>query len=141
MNSKGYKVLPDCVRVIQGDGIDVESLPKILDNLLAAGWSADNLAFGMGGGMLQHVNRDTQKFAMKCSAIFVDGEWRNVFKCPAGDLSKASKRGRLMLTLTDGKWATEQLTDIVRDELRLVYANGFVTVTHVWDDVVYRVNA
>ena len=47
-NSKGYKVLPSCIRVIQGDGITEHSLPIILKNLLDAGFSVDNIAFGYG---------------------------------------------------------------------------------------------
>ncbi len=30
------------------------------------GWSAENIGFGSGGGLLQKLNRDTQKFAFKC---------------------------------------------------------------------------
>lgn len=106
VNSKGYKVLPKCVRVIQGDGITIESLPRILDNLLSRGFSADNMAFGMGGGLLQQVNRDTQKFAMKCSAVCIDNVWQDVFKDPVTDPGKRSKRGRLMLTRETGKYTT-----------------------------------
>jgi nicotinamide phosphoribosyltransferase len=92
LNSKGYKVLNN-VRVIQGDGITVDTIPKIIDNLLDAGYAIDNLAFGMGGGLLQQCNRDTYKFAMKCSAVCIDGEWKDVYKAPNGDMTKASKRG------------------------------------------------
>lgn len=96
-NSKGYKVLPDCVRVIQGDGITLESLPRIITNLTDAGWSMDNLAFGMGGGLLQQVNRDTLKYAMKCSARQDDtGQWHDVYKDPVSG-GKTSKKGRLGL--------------------------------------------
>jgi nicotinamide phosphoribosyltransferase len=106
INGKGYKVLPSCVRVIQGDGITVESLPKILENLLARGWSADNIAFGMGGGLLQLVNRDTQKFAMKCSAALIDGEWVDVYKDPITDPGKKSKKGQVMLWTSGGEYET-----------------------------------
>lgn len=109
VNSKGYKVLPNCVRVIQGDGITIESLPRILDNLLGRGFSADNMAFGMGGGLLQQVNRDTLKFAMKCSAVCIDNVWQDVFKDPVTDPGKRSKRGRLMLTRETGKYTTMNL--------------------------------
>lgn len=109
VNSKGFRVLPGCVRVIQGDGITVESLPRILGNLLDRGWSADNMAFGMGGGLLQMVNRDTQKFAMKCSAARINGEWVDVYKDPISDPGKKSKRGRLMLTRESGQWTTVPL--------------------------------
>lgn len=135
VNSKGYKVLPDCVRVIQGDGIDVESLPKILENVMAAGFAADNITFGMGGGLLQHVNRDTQKFAMKCSAICVNGEWRDVYKDPVTDQGKKSKRGRLMLTNRTGTWATEPYTGVYHDVMEQVYDKGDIQKRWTWDEV------
>ena len=79
-NSKGYRVLPDCVRVIQGDGISFETIGPILESLRAAGWSAENLTFGSGGALLQRLDRDTQRCAYKCSMAEVGGEWREVFK-------------------------------------------------------------
>lgn len=97
-NSKGYKVL-NHVRVIQGDGINDESINRILYDAAQAGYSADNIAFGMGGGLLQQCNRDTNRFAYKCSAIEVDGAIRPVFKQPKGDADKRSKRG--LVTLVD----------------------------------------
>ncbi len=106
VNSKGYKVLPGCVRVIQGDGITIESITTLLANLETAGFAIDNLAFGMGGGLGQMVNRDTQKFAMKASAAVVNGEWRDVYKDPVTDHDKQSKRGRLALIRENGKWET-----------------------------------
>jgi len=93
INAKGYKVLNN-VRVIQGDGITTETIRAILFSLKCAGYSADNVAFGQGGALLQQVNRDTCMFAMKCSAIKINGEWKDVFKQPVGDESKWSKRGR-----------------------------------------------
>jgi len=95
-NTKGYKVLKN-VRVIQGDGINAESINNILLVAQASGFSASNIAFGMGGGLLQHHNRDTQKFAMKCSSVTVNGEERDVFKDPITDHGKRSKPGRLDL--------------------------------------------
>jgi len=98
INSKGYKVLKH-VRIIQGDGINENSIQKILDTLLEAGFSASNIGFGMGGGLLQQLDRDTLKFAMKCSHIFrtENGETFSVdvFKDPVTDHSKSSKAGRL----------------------------------------------
>ena len=94
-NSKGYKVLNPAVRVIQGDGIgDENDIRAILEACRSNNFSADNVSFGMGGGMLQQPNRDTYKFAMKCSAIMVNGQWVDVFKCPVDAPWKASKKGR-----------------------------------------------
>ena len=115
-NAKGFKVLDPHVRVIQGDGVDVDSLEEILNVLHVAGWSADNLAFGSGGGLLQKLNRDIQKFAFKCSAAYINGQWQDVYKSPVDDKGKMSKRGLLKLTLdkaVDGRWpyVTTNLSD------------------------------
>ncbi|MBL8263979.1 MAG: nicotinate phosphoribosyltransferase [Xanthomonadaceae bacterium] len=96
VNSKGYKVL-NHVRVIQGDGINPTSLRAILERITSDGYATDNLAFGMGGALLQQLNRDTQKFALKCSAARVDGQWIDVYKDPITDKGKQSKRGRMTL--------------------------------------------
>lgn len=95
-NLKGFKVLNN-VRVIQGDGVDQTSIAHILEAMHKARFSATNIAFGMGGALLQKMDRDTQRFAYKCSSIIVDGEYRDVFKNPVTDPSKASKKGRLDL--------------------------------------------
>ena len=94
-NQKGYKVLNPAVRVIQGDGVNYFSISEILVKLLANGWSAENVAFGMVGALLQKVNRDTFKYAMKASAMkrLNDVYWNDVFKEPVTDTVKASKRG------------------------------------------------
>jgi len=38
------------------------------------GWSADNIAFGSGGALLQRVHRDTQKCAFKCCYAIINGK-------------------------------------------------------------------
>ena len=105
-NSKGYAVLPSHIRVIQGDGIDHKDVAEILRRLEAAKISASNIAFGMGGGLLQKVNRDTFKFAMKANAIEVDGTWRDVVKNPVTDQDKKSKAGRQALLRKNGEYQT-----------------------------------
>lgn len=126
-NSKGYRVLHPKVRVIQGDGIDFKMLSLILQALQDAGWSADNLAFGSGGGLLQKLNRDTEKFAFKCSSANVDGHERDVFKRPITDGGKKSKAGRLKLIQnSDGTFVTvrEQEFPESPDLLQTVFRDG-----------------
>jgi len=101
INDKGYRVLRN-VRVIQGDGIDHSSIRSILFCMDIAGYSADNIAFGQGGALLQAVDRDTQKFAMKCSSAEINGEWRDVQKDPITDPGKKSKAGRVTLWTNSG---------------------------------------
>ncbi|KAF9128328.1 hypothetical protein BGW39_005169 [Mortierella sp. 14UC] len=95
VNKKGYKVIRGC-GVIQGDGVSYKSLGQILDAVLAAGYSAQNCAFGMGGGLLQKLNRDTMSFATKLSHIvYLDGTKRDVMKHPKTDADKISLPGVL----------------------------------------------
>lgn len=106
VNAKGFRVL-NHVRVIQGDGVNPESIKSILTALAINRYSAENIAFGMGGGLLQQLNRDTMKFAMKASAVRINGEWRDIFKDPITDPGKTSKKGRLSLFRTSvGKFET-----------------------------------
>ncbi len=109
VNAKGYKVLNN-VRVIQGDGINHEMIRAILTVMDMNGYSADNVAFGQGGALLQQINRDTMQFAMKCSAARINGEWVEVFKDPITSSMKKSKKGRLMLvTGPSGELVTKNL--------------------------------
>ncbi len=93
VNSKGYKVF-NKYRLIWGDGITPKQINAILDFVIKLGYSAENIAFGSGGDLMQNVNRDTHGFAIKCSAIKRDGEWFDVFKDPITDSGKLSKKGR-----------------------------------------------
>ena len=133
VNEKGYKVLNN-VRVIQGDGVEEVTIRGILMNLEILGYSADNIAFGCGGWLLQKVDRDTQKWAMKCSAIRVNGEWRDVYKDPITDPGKKSKRGRVTLYKgRDGYFSGVQ--DWEKDELETVYLNGDLARVMTFDEV------
>lgn len=100
VNEKGYRVLPDYVRLIQGDGINEETLRRILQRVVYHKWSVDNLVFGSGGGLLVHdVERDTHRFAMKTSEVIIGGKTRAVQKLVATDPTKASKAGRFAVVL------------------------------------------
>lgn len=143
MNTKGFKVL-NTVRVIQGDGINHESIDKILSVAVAAGFSASNIAFGMGGALLQQLNRDTQKFALKCSAVTIDGRQVPVSKNPITDPGKKSKAGRLSLIEPNpGEFWTvpeRNANDNHPDKLELVYENGEVKRTQTLADIRRRAN-
>jgi nicotinamide phosphoribosyltransferase len=105
VNDKGFKVLNN-VRLIQGDGVNELTIRSILGAFMALGYSADNIAFGMGGALLQQVDRDTQKFAMKCSSALVNGKWIDVQKDPVTDSGKKSKAGRVTLWKSGGEYAS-----------------------------------
>lgn len=138
MNAKGYRVLNPKVRVIQGDGVNFWTIQDMLMGVNRAGWSADNISFGMGGALLQQLNRDTQKFAFKTSNVTVNGKDREVFKDPVEGHDKMSKRGRLALHFSNGAWSTHRLAQgevDSADRLEPVFRDGVAlkiqTVTQI----------
>jgi len=127
VNSKGFKVLPACLRLIWGDGINRRSMKTILKAITDAGWSASNLAFGSGGGLLMDFNRDTQKWAFKLCYAIVDGTPRKVSKDPITDPGKRSKEGHLDLIVTPNGVETVTIPDNVaahHNSVMVTYYDG-----------------
>lgn len=153
INSKGYKVLPDYIRVIQGDGVDEKSIKDILQELSFRKISTSNVVFGIGGMLLQHLDRDTLRFAMKCSAIRINGKWNDVFKQPITDPGKNSKKGRLALVNNSlNNYETKRLEELEyensspnilecvdNDILRDIWINGELLVDEQFEDIRARV--
>lgn len=143
VNEKGYKVINDKVRVIQGDGINRRTLKNILDAVMDSGWSADCISFGSGGGLLQDCNRDMQRMAMKCCYAVINGEGVEVFKEPATDPSKRSKKGQLMLVEENdnGVLVFKTLlkdTPGYEDKLVPVFRNGELLIDQKLEDIRQR---
>ncbi len=149
VNSKGYRVLDPHVRVIWGDGIDPAGIEKILVTAMEAGYSAENMVFGMGGGLLQKWNRDTQRFAFKSCAqrIGHNATWRSITKAPL-DATKASKGGRLQLVRIDGTYMTIPENVRVHDGkdagenlLIPVFRDGELVKSYTFDQIRENANA
>jgi nicotinamide phosphoribosyltransferase len=145
-NSKGYKVLNHNVRVIQGDGININSIKIILDRINSEGFSTTNLALGQGGGSLQKVDRDTFEMAIKQSSEVVNGEERDVFKSPTESKMKVSLKGRLDLIANQiGELRTIRLLNgELHNEfsvMRTVYQNGEILVNETFDTIRARANS
>jgi nicotinamide phosphoribosyltransferase len=139
-NDKGFKVLDPHVRVIQGDGVNFESISDICDMMIEEGFSIENIAFGMGGALLQKVDRDTQKFAFKCSSITINGEEAEVRKNPIeinekGERVKSFKKSKAgRLKLVNGQ-TVEHSHDEDGDELVEVFLNGKVMKEWTFEEV------
>ncbi|KAG2442447.1 hypothetical protein HXX76_002533 [Chlamydomonas incerta] len=135
-NGKGFKVIPGC-GVIQGDGIDLPTMEKIAHAIEAAGFAADNVAYGMGGGLLQKVNRDTMSFATKLNhIIYEDGRAADIMKQPQTDTGKFSLPGVLAVKRVDGVPTVfpADSGEVAPHEnlLRVVYDCG--PLAGVWED-------
>jgi nicotinamide phosphoribosyltransferase len=137
VNDQGYRVLPSFVRVIQGDGISRHTIEAILQAMASQSLSAENITFGMGGELLQKLNRDTMKFAMKASAIRVNDDWQDVFKDPVTDPGKRSKKGRLAVVQQDGAFETVREDELGNraNLLGPVFRNGEVLQEYDFDQV------
>lgn len=140
VNAKGFKELPPYIGLLWGDGIDYYGIRDILHAMKDAGWAANNIVFGMGGGLLQKINRDTQRFAFKCSAQQRDGIWIDIFKKPL-DVSKASKKGILKLVNKgNGQFETVQSrydsveSREVPDVLQTVFKNGEIVKEYTFQE-------
>lgn len=125
-NAQGYRVLQHQVGIIQGDGMKADTIVALYEALLAAGWSADNLVVGSGGGLLQEgFTRDTERFAIKAAyAELANGQTINIQKVPKTDASKASKAGLLKVIRRAGQLVTVAQSEPGEDLLTTVYENG-----------------
>jgi len=137
VNSLGFKVI-EGAGVIQGDGLDISSLSAILFAVEREGFSVENVAFGMGGGLLQKHNRDTMAFATKLSQIVQeDGTIIDKMKTPKTDGGKFSMPGRFKVYTRAGHpvalpeehngWEDRMME---KNLLRVVYNHGPVDVEY-----------
>jgi nicotinamide phosphoribosyltransferase len=141
LNTKGYKVLPHAFRLIQGDGNDdEEAIDRVLRAITSHRFSASNIAFGMGGGLLQRVHRDTQKMAFKLSEATIDDRAVPISKHPVTDTAKASKAGRLDLVVAEGRYQTVP-GPRPDSALVTVFENGEIRRRWTFDEVRARAEA
>jgi nicotinamide phosphoribosyltransferase len=152
VNEKGFKILPKQYKIIYGDGLSISKIRAILDMMIADGWCATNIVFGVGGNLLQNVNRDTFRFAMKSSQqeyeiTNVDGRvWKDTRDVGKETPGKQSKKGRFHISLIDGKIECNDINDPrvagIPNMLERYYENGNVckSVGNI-DEIRERVNA
>jgi len=138
VNRKGWKVIAPQVRFIQGDGVNYHTIQNMISQLTRRGWSMDNWSFGMGGALLQQLNRDTLRFALKCSAIDVNGQWHDVYKQPVTDPGKDSRAGRFILLKDGAEFVTIANpgdSDRADDQLEIVLEDGVLRRDQTLDEI------
>ena len=137
LTDKGYKVFDLNIGLLWGDGLNYQKIRDILFAMKSAGWAAQNIIFGMGGGLHSSVTRDTQRNAFKCSAQLRDGEWHDIFKNPL-DSSKKSKTGRFKLVKQNNSFKTVQIDSEGEDYLQTVFRNGELLIEDKFGDIKNR---
>lgn len=142
INEKGYKVLPHCVRVIWGDGINPQKIDEVLYYLQGQGFAAENVVFGMGSGLLNEIKRDDMGIAFKVNERVTNGERIPVRKNPVTGKGKASKAGRQALIKCDGYYFTipEEQLGSRHNLLRTVYKDGVLMVDESFQTIRERAN-
>lgn len=135
INKKGFKVLNPKVKVIYGDGINLVSIRAILQNLVDNGFSIENIVFGMGGKLLQGVDRDSFMDACKLCYAEINGVGVDIFKEPKTDKVKASKKGLMKLVVIDGEYKTVATKDYptLENHLIEIFLNGDLKVDETFD--------
>lgn len=112
VNSKGYKVLDPHVKALYGDSITVQRAEEIYIILMENGFSAQNVALGVGSfsfhcieedGVLKPFTRDTFSSCIKACDAIIDGKEYPIFKDPKTDRDtgngfKKSQKGCCIVT-------------------------------------------
>ncbi|OED30403.1 nicotinate phosphoribosyltransferase [Methanosphaera sp. WGK6] len=132
--SNGYKVFDANVGLLWSDGLDYKVIRDILFSMKSQGWAAENIIFGMGGGLHTSVNRDTQRNAFKSSAQQRSGVWYDIFKKPL-DSSKKSKSGRFKLIRENNIYKTVPIDSEGIDCLQTVFRNGELLVDDSFENI------
>lgn len=147
VNEQGYKVLDPHIGAIYGDSITFDRADDICKRLADKGFASTNVVFGIGSYTYRYVTRDTFGFAMKATAVTINGKERAIFKDPITDSGeKKSARGRMVVMRKDGKLKLldnldlgEQRALSEHDQLRPVWIDGQFVHRTTFDTIRERV--
>jgi nicotinamide phosphoribosyltransferase len=145
------------LRVLQGDGVALSSLPDMLASMVSNGFCANCVNFGSGGGLLQKLNRDSVSVAFKCCAMYVGDKCFPIGKDPIAGGKKSYGgnppviRGPDGVLRNRGKYdsngvmieaepmtVAEFKTGAKGDELKRVFENGVIIEDQNFADIKAR---
>ena len=132
-NDSGFKELDSHIGAIYGDSITPDRCEAICRRLKDKGFASTNVVFGVGSYTYQYNTRDTFGFAMKSTAVVINGEERAIFKDPkTDDGTKKSNTGGVAVQRTqDGSLVCVDGLPINHDEpdvMRTIFLNGELVV-------------
>lgn len=145
------------LRVLQGDGVALDTVGDMLASVLSNGFCANCVHFGSGGGLLQKLNRDSLAVAFKCCAMYVGDKCFPVGKDPIAGGKKSYGgnppviRGQDGVLRNRGEYdangnMTKALAMSVEefrngcpgDEMVKVFENGSIIVDQTFKDITSR---
>ena len=144
LTENGYKVLNDHIGLIYGDSITLERQDQIYSQLEAKGFAATNLVLGVGSFTYQFKSRDSLGFAMKATWCQINGEAKEIFKCPKTDSGmKKSLKGLLQVYKEDGVYKVKDQVSKEEEKqgcLTTVFRNGVLYKAWFLDEIRQNVN-
>jgi nicotinamide phosphoribosyltransferase len=145
INDRGFKVLDGHVGIIYGDAITLARQKEIYRRLEEKGFAATNLVLGVGSYTYQYISRDTLGFALKTSAVMINGKWRVVYKEPktAGQtINKNSYRGFVKVLYDKGQMIAVDGVPYEEEGglLTTVFKDGKLIKTTTLSEVRNRIN-
>jgi nicotinamide phosphoribosyltransferase len=90
------------MRVLQGDGIALDTVGDMCASVLANGFCVNTTHFGSGGGLLQKINRDSLSCAFKCCAMYVGDKVYVIGKDPIAGGKKSYPGNPAVIREADG---------------------------------------
>jgi nicotinamide phosphoribosyltransferase len=126
--------------VIQGDGINNDSIRHIVARLDKARISLENIVFGMGSGLTHDAGRDEFSFSMKATARYDGKIWHDLQKRPITDLGKQSLKGHVSTYISRDKQDiyTERIEDehlLASDLMQTIYRDGKCYQEYTFDEI------
>lgn len=132
VNDKGYKELDPHIGAIYGDSITPERAAEICRRLASKGFASTNVVYGIGSYTYQYNTRDTFGFAMKSTAVIINGKEKMIFKDPkTDDGTKKSNKGVVAVQKDKGELiVVDQLPfkNDVADEMQVIFKDGELLV-------------
>jgi nicotinamide phosphoribosyltransferase len=143
-SKRGYERMHDNLGVIYGDGITLKRCEAILKGLKKRGLSSDNMVFGIGSYTYQYKTRDNLGWAVKSTAVCINGEWQPIQKDPVTDTgNKKSAKGFLKVINYDGFELVDNLYYNYKTEddcLDIVFRNGSLVSETSLEKIRKRIN-
>lgn len=139
-NDLGFKELDPHIGAIYGDSITPEVAEDICVRLKESGFASTNVVFGIGSYTYQYNTRDTFGFAMKSTAVVIDGVESAIYKDPVtDDGTKKSLTGGVAvqysksgeLTVLDGLPIYHNEPDL----LRTIYKDGDLLIDDSLEEI------
>lgn len=132
-NARGYKVLDSHIGAIYGDAITRKRALEIVTGLAEKGFCSTNIVFGIGSFTYQYNTRDTFGFALKSTAVTINGDERMIYKAPkTGDGTKNSAKGRVAVLLNGSDYVLvdglSSTNPIQNNQLREIFRDGKLLV-------------